>query len=93
MLLRGLAARFRWRKFALLWRGRDQVVFRAVWTALEAASILFERTRVRGFEAAPPSLAMTAFCPPPLLRIRVRAEDERRARQVLRSVLELSSLT
>jgi hypothetical protein len=92
MLLHWLSS-FPWLRFTLLWSGRDQAVFRAVWQALEASGILFERTRVRGFEALPPSFAMAAFYPPPMLRIRVRAEDAGRARRILRAILELSSLT
>lgn len=84
---------FPWREFTLLWRGRDPAVFRAIWTSLQSAGIFFERTRVRGFEASPPSLRMAAFFPPPVLDIKVRSEDESRARQVLHSILELSSLT
>jgi hypothetical protein len=68
-------------------------VFRAIWTSLQSAGIFFERTRVRGYEASPPSLQMAAFFPPPTFHIRVRSADESRARQILRATLDLSSLT
>jgi hypothetical protein len=83
---------FRWREFTLLWRGRDPAVFRAIWTSLQSAGIFFERTRVRGCEASPPSLQMAAFFPQPVLDIRVRPADESRAQQILRAILDLSSL-
>jgi hypothetical protein len=86
MPTRWLGGGFRWREFTLLWRGYDPAVFRAVCTALEAAGFFFERTRVRGFEAAPPSLRMPAFFPRPVFDIRVRREDEPRAWEIVRAV-------
>ncbi len=79
-------AGFPWRGFTLLWGGHDPALFHAIWTSLQDAGILFERTRARGFEAAPPSDQLARFMPP-LLRIRVRSEDANRAREILRRFL------
>jgi len=80
-----------WRRWVLLWRGRDPAAFRALWEALEASDIFFERTHARGFEAAPPAYRSAPWFSLPVFHIRVRAEDASRARQILRVILQASS--
>ncbi len=84
----GNAAR---RRHALLWRGRDSTLFCRIVNALRESGIPFERTKVRGYEAMPPSLERLRLFKPPVLKVEVPSQELTRARRILRHLVELKS--